>query len=248
LFKTPPLKTCSSSSPITTALLCSSLDLPRVTDSTPSLLQLQCSLFSTTFNPTNARLGNKILRQRLKGPALAAYYPRKSATVKDIQKEFARFDLVTWNEEEEDRLEGLQIAKLRGKGAPKKKRTAEGEFLPVPCLPTGPFSTNWKYLLTWMVNSEQERQEEKEVTHTCDWSYNKCTYTHWRRFGHSQRMLRNHCIDGNCAVNNTIYFFTRRSTSSTTTGCNCCLPDAQVIVAMLAITTTPFYLQVHHPP
>jgi hypothetical protein len=41
---------------------------------------------------------------------------------------------VTWNEEEEDRLEGLQIAKLRGKGAPKKKRTADGEsfyFTPV---------------------------------------------------------------------------------------------------------------------
>ena len=93
-----------------------------------NLLQLQCSLFSTTFNPTNARLGNKILRQRLKGPTLAAYYPRKSATVEDIQKEFAKFDLVTWNEQEEDRLEGLQIAKLRGKGAPKKKRTADGEF------------------------------------------------------------------------------------------------------------------------
>jgi hypothetical protein len=74
-------------------------------------------------------LGNKILRQRLKGPALAAYYPRKSATVEDIQKEFAKFDLVTWNEEEEDRLEGLQIAKLRGKGAPKKKRTADGELI-----------------------------------------------------------------------------------------------------------------------
>jgi len=35
---------------------------------------------------------------------------------------------MTWNEEEEDRLESLQIAKLRGKGAPKKKRTADGEF------------------------------------------------------------------------------------------------------------------------
>lgn len=89
------------------------------------LTKLQCSLFSNTFNPNNARLGNKILRQRLKGPALAAYYPRKTATIEDIQKEFEKFDLVTWNEEEEDRLEGLQIAKLRGKGAPKKKRTAD---------------------------------------------------------------------------------------------------------------------------
>jgi hypothetical protein len=33
-----------------------------------------------------------------------------------------RFDLVGENEEEEDRLEDVAIAKLRGKGAPKKKR------------------------------------------------------------------------------------------------------------------------------
>ena len=112
---------------ILTTLFHSRREISTATDAI-NLPQLQCSLFSTTFNPTNARLGNKVLRQRLKGPALAAYYPRKSATVEDIQKEFARFDLVTWNEQEEDRLEGLQIAKLRGKGAPKKKRTADGEF------------------------------------------------------------------------------------------------------------------------
>jgi len=70
-------------------------------------------------------MGNKVLRERLKGPALAAYYPRNSVTIADIQKEFNRYDMKTWNEEEEDRLEGLQIAKLRGKGAPKKKRTAD---------------------------------------------------------------------------------------------------------------------------
>jgi hypothetical protein len=68
------------------------------------------------------------LRQRLKGPQLAAYYPRRSATIADIQKEFARFDLETWNDPEEERLESLQIAKLRGKGPPKKKRTADSRF------------------------------------------------------------------------------------------------------------------------
>jgi len=40
-------------------------------------------------------------------------------------KEFKKFGLETWNEDEEYRLELQQIAKLRGKGAPKKKRTAE---------------------------------------------------------------------------------------------------------------------------
>jgi Mitochondrial ribosomal subunit S27 len=134
-------------------------------------------------------LGNKILRQRLKGPALAAYYPRKSATVEDIQKEFAKFDLVTWNEEEEDRLEGLQIAKLRGKGAPKKKRTADGELIHLLFV-AGARSAKEGFSLTWMVYSKQEKQE-KEVTCECGLSWSECTYTHWRRFGHLQRILRN---------------------------------------------------------
>lgn len=74
------------------------------------------------------RLGNKVLRQRLKGPQLVQYYPRKSATIEDVQREFAGMDLLTWNDKEEDRLEDIQIAKMRGKGAPKKKRTkADGE-------------------------------------------------------------------------------------------------------------------------
>lgn len=73
-------------------------------------------------------MGNKILRQRLKGPTLAAYYPRRSVTIADIQQEMKRYDLETWNEEEEDRLESLQIAKLRGKGAPKKKRTKDSMY------------------------------------------------------------------------------------------------------------------------
>merc|ERR1712000_441840 len=49
------------------------------------LAKLQCSIFSTPFNPNQQRLGNKILRARLRGPALAAYYPR-SSTWKDTMK------------------------------------------------------------------------------------------------------------------------------------------------------------------
>ena len=96
--------------------------------------QLQCDLFQTTFNPNNSRLGNKILRQRLRGPILASYYPRKSLTIEGLQKEYAKYGLVTWNEEEEDRLEGLQIAKLRGKGPPKKKRVADGKPAALLCI------------------------------------------------------------------------------------------------------------------
>ncbi|KAI9852056.1 MAG: mitochondral 37S ribosomal protein S27 [Thelocarpon superellum] len=86
------------------------------------LWKTQCQIFSTTFNPENQRLGNKILRQRLKGPSVAAYYPPRVATVKDLRKAYP--DRITWDDAEEERLENVEIAKSRGKGAPKKKRTA----------------------------------------------------------------------------------------------------------------------------
>ncbi|GAB7362180.1 hypothetical protein MBLNU230_g2206t1 [Neophaeotheca triangularis] len=86
------------------------------------LVKTQCQIFSTIFNPTGQRLGNKILRQRLRGPALAAYYPRRVAEYKDLKRLYPGYE--TYDDDEEDRLEGIQIAKSRGKGAPKKKRTA----------------------------------------------------------------------------------------------------------------------------
>lgn len=37
-------------------------------------------------------------------------------------------ELDTWDDDEEDRLEHLEVLKARGKGAPKKRRTREGMF------------------------------------------------------------------------------------------------------------------------
>ncbi|KAH7157043.1 mitochondrial ribosomal subunit S27-domain-containing protein [Dactylonectria macrodidyma] len=84
------------------------------------LMKAQCQVFATSFNPQGVRMGNKILRQRLKGPATAAYYPRKTATIKDLKREFGPV-LGTWDEAEEDRFEYIEELKLRGKSAPKKK-------------------------------------------------------------------------------------------------------------------------------
>lgn len=67
-----------------------------------------------------------MLRARLKGPALASYYPRRVATFKDLQNNYPEWQM--YNEKEEDRLEHIQVLKAKGKGAPKKKRTAAGEF------------------------------------------------------------------------------------------------------------------------
>ncbi|KAI1741072.1 mitochondrial ribosomal subunit S27-domain-containing protein [Xylaria scruposa] len=85
---------------------------------------MKCQIFSTTYNPERIRMGNKILRQRLRGPSLAKYYPAKGPTINTLEKEFRSLGLETLNEEEEDRQEHLAGRKQRGKGAPKKKRTA----------------------------------------------------------------------------------------------------------------------------
>lgn len=89
------------------------LDLMKVSDSLRTSMivvnatQAQCRIFSTTFNPEGTRTGNKVLRQRLKGPALAAYYPRRTATLRDLRNAYP--GLETWDEDEEDRLEHLQL-------------------------------------------------------------------------------------------------------------------------------------------
>jgi small subunit ribosomal protein S33 len=51
------------------------------------------------------------------------------ATIKDLKNAYKHFDeeMETWDDDEEDRLERLILAKQRGKGAPKKKRSADGK-------------------------------------------------------------------------------------------------------------------------
>ncbi|KAG5917727.1 hypothetical protein E4U61_002463 [Claviceps capensis] len=85
------------------------------------LMKARCQVFATNFNPEGVRMGNKVLRQRLRGPSLVTYYPPKVATVKDLNREFGPH-LQTWDDAEQDRLEYIDELKKRGKGAPKKKR------------------------------------------------------------------------------------------------------------------------------
>lgn len=68
-----------------------------------ALMQTQCRIFNTVFNPDHKRQGTKILRQRLKGPTFAAYYPRRTATIRSLGKYYPDYELM--DDEEEDRLE-----------------------------------------------------------------------------------------------------------------------------------------------
>lgn len=60
-----------------------------------------------TYNPERLRTGNKILRERLKGPSMAEYYPRKVVTIKKLKALYP--DMETWDDDEEDRLETLTM-------------------------------------------------------------------------------------------------------------------------------------------
>lgn len=63
-------------------------------------LQVSCRIFSTTFNPNNIRTGNKILRQRLKGPTFLEYYPRRVVTFKDLKRSFPMLQFRDVDEEQ----------------------------------------------------------------------------------------------------------------------------------------------------
>jgi small subunit ribosomal protein S33 len=92
-----------------------------------ALMQASCRVFNTTYNPDRVRLGSRILHQRLKGAAVASYYPPRIGTIPQLRSLYPEHEIM--DEKEEDWLEHLGVAKSRGKSPPKKKRTAEGGFM-----------------------------------------------------------------------------------------------------------------------
>ena len=65
----------------------------------------------------------------------------------------------TWDDDEDERLEHILLAKQRGKGAPKKKRTADGEPLPRSRLKCGRgMDAN-----TWSSESKKFRGKKKSA-------------------------------------------------------------------------------------
>ncbi|KAI8579181.1 hypothetical protein K450DRAFT_243149 [Umbelopsis ramanniana AG] len=82
------------------------------------LTRTACKIFSTVYNPTAARSGNKILRERLVGPTVSSYYPQPLVHFRDIKAAFPQLNLIDTDEKE--RLDEIARRKRRGKGAPKK--------------------------------------------------------------------------------------------------------------------------------
>lgn len=49
------------------------------------------------------------MRQRLRGPALASWYPRKTVAFRDLQDAYKSLDLTMFDEAEDDREEAIQM-------------------------------------------------------------------------------------------------------------------------------------------
>lgn len=80
------------------------------------LLAISDRIFGTVRSQatgSNARTGRKVLRKRLAGPTIAAWYP---PSLEDIRTTAAEYT----SEQEEYRADKLGRLKRRGKGPPKK--------------------------------------------------------------------------------------------------------------------------------
>lgn len=72
-----------------------------------TIFQAQCRIFSSVYNPEGLRIGTKILRQRLKGPAMAAYYPPRPVTWSQFRRAYLNMGANVVDEDEEERLKKL---------------------------------------------------------------------------------------------------------------------------------------------
>jgi small subunit ribosomal protein S33 len=86
-----------------------------------ALTRLRSVIFQTSYNPTSQRTGAKYLKRRLRGPSMIDYYPQQ-LSISAINKEFKGLNLI--DEDEEQRLQDVEDKKKRGKGAPKKAKSA----------------------------------------------------------------------------------------------------------------------------
>ena len=86
-----------------------------------ALTRLRCEIFQTSYNPTSVRTGAKYLRARLRGPSMVQYYPEE-LTVARFNRMGGGFKIQDWDEYE--RLADVEEKKRRGKGAPKKAKSA----------------------------------------------------------------------------------------------------------------------------
>jgi hypothetical protein len=103
-------------------------------------------------------MGTSILHERLKGASVASYYPPRIGTVKQLRSLYPDYEII--DEEEDDWIEHMNIARSRGKVVPKKKRTAAGELS----------SGNWGTETRLMLDRVQEIHQEEIEGMSTGWA------------------------------------------------------------------------------
>ncbi|CAG8529527.1 13906_t:CDS:2 [Ambispora leptoticha] len=82
------------------------------------LAQLTANIFHRAYNPTGQRVGGKILRKQLIGPAIIKWYPRQLIPFRRLRLALPEVELV--DAREKQRLLDAAQKRKRGKGPPKK--------------------------------------------------------------------------------------------------------------------------------
>ncbi|KAK4058743.1 mitochondral 37S ribosomal protein S27 [Microbotryomycetes sp. JL221] len=82
------------------------------------LTKLRSEIFGTTFNPDSLRTGSKVLKARLRGPAMLRYYGDRLSGWASLNKAFPGLNLIDHTENQ--RLVDLEARRRRGKVTPKK--------------------------------------------------------------------------------------------------------------------------------
>ncbi|KAG4304508.1 hypothetical protein PORY_002218 [Pneumocystis oryctolagi] len=78
-------------------------------------------IFETTLNFDSRRNGNRVLRQRFRGPAMLDYYSQMNVRLKTVIQSFPQFNLV--DRDEEARKAYVKMRRQRGKGPPPKSKS-----------------------------------------------------------------------------------------------------------------------------
>ncbi|GAA5904989.1 mitochondrial 37S ribosomal protein mS33 RSM27 [Sporobolomyces salmoneus] len=82
------------------------------------VVKLRSEIFQTTYNPQSLRTGSKILKARLRGPAMLRYYGERFTGWKGLEQAIPGLQLRDIHEE--TRLADLEAMRKRGKVKPKK--------------------------------------------------------------------------------------------------------------------------------
>jgi Mitochondrial ribosomal subunit S27 len=149
--------------------------------------------------------------------------------LEDLKNAFKKYDLEVINPKEEDRLESIAIAKLRGKGPPKKQREKDGE----PDLSTEVVGT-----LICNFSSSVEGEEEEEMRPAKIWT----TLRSDRRHPSVAGVISRYCTKCHhtCCIERTLHCFVPYSTNRKTKSFQCPFSICDAALKSLYLHPLPY--------